>query len=273
MTHTIEPEPSEALRTFGSVLKALRERARFTQEALAGELRYSTAYLASIEQARRYPTREFIERAEEALDADRVLKAAGKHLTRRPGLASWFRQWACLEQDAVTLYAYECRVVPGLLQPEAYIRAIFDRRLPPLTDEQQEKQVSARVERQRLFAENPNTAFGFIIEQAVLERHTGSAQVSRILLDYLIERALQSNVEIQIMPLRSPEHAGLDGPLYLAETQEYEWVGYTEGQQCSNLITTSPNVSALQQRYGKLRSQALSREDTLSMLRKLRGEL
>ncbi|GGS05267.1 hypothetical protein GCM10010269_50140 [Streptomyces humidus] len=35
---------------------------------------------------------------------------------REPGLAAWFRRWARLEKVAVSLYTYECRLVPGLLQ-------------------------------------------------------------------------------------------------------------------------------------------------------------
>lgn len=73
----------------------------------------------------------------------------------------------------MSLYAYECRAIPGLLQPEPYIRAIFDQRLPPLTEEQIETQVSARLERQRLLDERPNTTFSFVIEEALLVRRMG----------------------------------------------------------------------------------------------------
>ena len=55
-----------------------------------------------------------------------MLAAAARSLTRKVGLASWFLQWAGIEEEAITLYAYECRVIPGLLQPEPYIRAIFE---------------------------------------------------------------------------------------------------------------------------------------------------
>ena len=75
------------------------------------------------------------------------------------------------------------------------------------------------------------------------------------------------------MPLRQEDHAGIDGPMYLAETQTTEWVGYVEGQTASMLITDPKDVSAMLQRYGKLRSQALSREATMSLLEQMRGAL
>jgi hypothetical protein len=142
-----------------------------------------------------------------------------------------------------------------------------------LTDEQVEQQVAARLERQQLLVEKPNVAFCFIIEQSLLERHTGGEDVSRVLIDHLLERCLLRNVEIQIMPLCSRVHAGLDGPIYLAETPTHQWVGYTESQKSSSLITSPGGVSALSQRYGKMRAQALGDEDTVGLLKQMRGAL
>ncbi|MFE1821641.1 Scr1 family TA system antitoxin-like transcriptional regulator [Streptomyces anulatus] len=270
-----EPELSDSLKTFGAVLKVLREEAGLTQEEFAPRVRYSAHYIAKIEQGKRFPPGDLSERAEEPLGvvATKVLAAAARSLTRKAGLASWFHKWAGIEEDAVSLYAYECRAIPGLLQPEAYIRAIFDRRLPPLSEDQIERQVAARLERQQLLANRPNTAFSFIIEQALLERHMGGVEVTRSLVDYLMAQGERRNVEIQVMPLRQEDHAGVDGLMYLAETPQHEWVGYSEGQQSSILITGPKDVSAMLQRYGKLRSQALGREATVSLLEQMRGAL
>ncbi|MFB4421565.1 helix-turn-helix domain-containing protein [Streptomyces sp. QL37] len=270
-----EPELSDSLKTFGAVLKALRDEACLTQEQFAPLVQYSAAYIAKIEQGKRFPPRDLLDRSEEVLGAPaaRVLAAAARSLTRKVGLASWFRQWAGIEEEAITLCAYECRAIPGLLQPEGYIRAIFERRLPPLSGEQIEHQVTARLERQQLLTDRPNTAFSFIIEQALLERHMGGPDVIRQLLEHLIEQSVRRNVEIQVMPLRQYDHAGIDGLMYLAETRQHEWVGYSEGQQSSILITSPKDVSAMLQRYGKLRSQALGREATVSLLEQMRGAL
>ncbi|WP_086721197.1 Scr1 family TA system antitoxin-like transcriptional regulator [Streptomyces angustmyceticus] len=117
--------PSDSLRIFGAVYQALREKAGFTQESLAPEIQYSSHYIASVEQGRRLPSETFIERSEEALDAGKVLRKAAKYLCRRRGFASWFRVWAGLEEQALNLYTYENRLVPGLLQTEAYARTLF----------------------------------------------------------------------------------------------------------------------------------------------------
>ncbi|WP_329540679.1 helix-turn-helix domain-containing protein [Streptomyces sp. NBC_01358] len=270
-----EPELSDSLRTFGAVLKALREAAGLTQEDFAPRVRYSPAYIAKIEQGRRFPPENLPERAAEALGAvaGKVLGAAARSLRRRAGLASWFQQWAGIEEEAITLYAYECRGVPGLLQPEGYIRAVFERQLPPLTETQIQRQVTARLERQRLLSERPNTAFSFVIEQAILERQVGGKGVTAVVINHLLSIGRYTNVEIQIMPLRQEDHTGIDGQLYLAESSGNQWYGYTEGHRSSALLTAPSEVSILLQRYGKLRSQALDCRATVSLLEQMRGAL
>ncbi|MDH2408998.1 helix-turn-helix domain-containing protein [Streptomyces chitinivorans] len=268
-------ELSDSLKTFGAVLKVLREEAGLTQEELAPRVRYSAHYMAKIEQGRRYPPKDLPGRTEEPLGhiASRVLAAAYRSLTRRTGLASWFQHWVGIEEEALSLYAYECRVIPGLLQPEPYIREVFGSRLPPLTDKQLEDQIAARLERQRLLTEKANTEFGFIIEQSVIERRTGGDEVTRALIDHLLDRAQLRNVELQIMPLRKSSHAGLDGSMYLAETPQNQWVGYYEGHDSSNLLTHPKQVSGMLQRYGRMRSQALTPEASVSLLEQMRGAL
>ncbi|WP_016910574.1 helix-turn-helix domain-containing protein [Streptomyces xiaopingdaonensis] len=270
-----EPQLSDSLRTFGAVLRALRDEAGLTREEFGPLVGYSAPYIAKIEQGKRYPPSDLPVRAEEALGqlAVKVLEAAGRSLRRRPGLASWFQHWASLEEDAVSLYAYECRVLPGLLQPEPYARRIFERRLPPLSDTQVERQITARLKRQKLMEERQNTLFSFVIEQAVLERHMGGPQITADAIDHLLSLGTRANVEIQLMPLQQEDHAGYDGQMYIAETPTHDWIGYTEGHRSSNLITAPQEVSALLQRYGKLRAQAMDHRATVSLLEEMRGAL
>ncbi|MGV9279076.1 helix-turn-helix domain-containing protein [Streptomyces sp. NPDC003730] len=268
-----EPERSDSLRTFGEVVKAFRKRAGLTQEEFAPQVRYSVPTVASIEQGRRFPPLDFVERAEEVLDAFGALRGAARHLSRQPGLASWFRQWARFEAEAVSLYTYECRVVPGLLQTEGYARAVTVSVPPVKDDEQVNQQVAARLGRQELFQRRPPISFSFIIEQALIERGTGGPDVTRLLVDNLLGRAEQFNVELQIMPLQQVDHAGFDGPIQVLETAEHRWFGYAEGQRGGLLISDSKEVSIMLQRYARLRSQALNPVDSVGLLKRMRGSL
>jgi transcriptional regulator with XRE-family HTH domain len=268
-----EPETSDGLKAFGAVLKSFRKRAGHTQDSLAPEIGYSVHFLASIEQGRRFPPPRFVDQCEAALDAFGTLRLAVNQLSRQRGLASWFRRWAHLEQEALTLYTYECRLIPGLLQTEAYARTLFGASVPPLSDEQLEEQVVARLERQQLLRERPNTQFSFIIEEHVFLRRTGGTETTRELIDHVLQGASARNIELQIMPLARGVHSGVNGPIRLLETPDNTWFGYCEGQESGQFISDPKVISTLQMRYAKLRSQALTPEDSAGLLERLRGAL
>jgi transcriptional regulator with XRE-family HTH domain len=268
-----EPETSDSLRTFGAVVQALREHAGLSRQEFGDRVRFSKHTVASIEQGRRMPDPGFVERAEVVLGNTGALGAGSQHLTRQAGLAAWFRKWAALEKTAITLYTYECRLIPGLLQTEAYARTLFTNQLPPQDDEQIEALWIERAKRQQLLRERPNTAFAFILEEHLFRRRTGGVEVTRELIDHLLEIADLRNVEIQIMPTEQETHAGLDGPMRLLETPENKWFAYCEGQESGQLIADRKVVSMLQMRYARMRSQALTLKDSMSLLQRMRGDL
>jgi len=269
-----EPHPSDSLRTFGAVVQALREHAGLSRVDLGARVQYSKHTVESVELGRRMPDQAFVERAEEALGNTGALRKAARYLSRgEVGFAAWFRQWARLEREAVSLCTYECRLVPGLLQSEAYARAVFEGTIPLRTDEELEAQLTARMERQATMRERPTVPFGFIVEEHVFRRRFGDAEAMRELLDHVLERSAPRNVTLQVVPVEAGLHACLDGPVQVLETPEGRRLGYSEGQKNGRLISDSKEVSVLCQRYDTLRSQALSPNESRALLERLRGEL
>ncbi|MFF4587314.1 helix-turn-helix domain-containing protein [Streptomyces sp. NPDC001388] len=271
-----EPDPSDSLRTWGAVQQALREHAGYSRAEFADLVRFSKHTVESVELGRRMPDAAFVERADEVLGNTGALRKGSKFVTRGRGdvgLAAWFRQWARLEREAVSLCTYECRLVPGLLQSEAYARAVFEGTVPVTPDEQLESFMAKRMERQRMLFERPTTPFSFIVEEHVFRRRFGDAEQMRGMLDRVLELSAPRNVTLQVVPLEAGLHACLDGPVRLLETPKGQRLGYSEGQQNGRLISDPKEVSLLCQRYDTLRSQALNAKDSRGLLERLRGEL
>ncbi|MEU7019602.1 helix-turn-helix transcriptional regulator [Streptomyces sp. NPDC046203] len=256
---------------FGALVKLFRKQAGFTQEEFAPLVGYSVESVSSIEQGRRLPSGKFVDAAERVLDAGGVLKEAAKYLERTKGLANWFAPWAELEKTAICLYTYESRMVPGLLQVEPYARTLFEKQVPLMSEADIEEKMIARVERMELPTSLPKTAYSFILEEHALRRQIGGPEVHRAQLDYLLRMAELRNIEIQAMPQCRDHHAGIAGAFQLTETPEHKWLAYAEGQENGLLISDPAVVSMLQLRYARMRSQALSPEDSLSLLREIRG--
>ncbi|WP_420077168.1 helix-turn-helix domain-containing protein [Streptomyces sp. JL3001] len=269
-----EPHPSDSLRTFGAVVQALREHAGLSREGLAAIVQYSKHTVESVELGRRMPDEGFVERAEGATGNTGALRRAARHLSRgEAGLAAWFRRWARLEREAVSLCTYECRLVPGLLQSEAYARAVFQGTIPLRTDEELEAQLAARMDRQKMMRERPKVPFSFIVEEHVFRRRFGDADAMRGLIDHVLERSAPRNVTLQVVPLEAGLHTCLDGPVQVLETPAGQRLGYSEGQENGRLISDPKGVSLLCLRYDTLRSQALNPTESRDLLERLRGEL
>jgi hypothetical protein len=142
---------------------------------------------------------------------------------------------------------------------------------PPLDEVEIEQRVADRMARKELLTRKPLVAYSSIIEQAVFERCTGGPDVMRGQIDHLLECSEANNVELQVMPLRQESHAGINGPMHLAENADHRWLGYFEGQLGSVLISEPKEVSIVLQRYAKMRSQALTPKDSVSLLERIRG--
>lgn len=61
--------------------------------------------------------------------------------------------------------------------------------------------------------------------------------------------------------------------MQLLESPDHRWLGYCEVQRSGQLISDRKEVSVLQMRYAKLRSQALTAEDSASLLKQIQGAL
>ncbi|GGP86266.1 hypothetical protein GCM10010231_65770 [Streptomyces sindenensis] len=196
-----------------------------------------------------------------------ALRKAARHLTRgEAGLAAWFRRWARLERDAVSLCTYECRLVPGLLQSEAYARAVFEGTIPLRTDEELAALLTARMDRQRIMRERPTVAFSFILEEHVFRRRFGDAEAMRELFDHVLERTAPRSMTLQVVPLEAGLHPCLDGPVRILETSSGQRLGYSEGQENGRLISDRKEVSLLCQRMQHWGSQALSPNESRALL-------
>src|SRR5579862_302314 len=157
----------DALSLFADELKAYREVRDWTQADLAAKINYSESLIAQVETCRRKPSKEL------AKALDRVFATPGftedtSDLTGTPGtfgrmaarlrnvpFPASFRSFAPYEAEAIALHVFEHSLIPGLLQTEAYARAVATTR-PNTPADEIESVVEGRLARQAvLWREDP----------------------------------------------------------------------------------------------------------------------
>lgn len=263
---------SATLRYFGAQMKLLRGRASLSRAELGRRVGYSEPTIASFEQGRRVPKRELVEQFDAILNAGGLL-VAGTRFLLKARYPRWFVDFALLEADCVSMNSYESHVLPGVLQIERYARAVIAGSCPPPDDDEVERRVEARLDRQMLLDRKPSAVLGFVIEEPVIRRPIGGRDVMLAQLRHLVACMAKRNISLQIMPLNRETHAGLEGPMVLLETADRRNLAYVEGQRGSFLISEPDEVSVLTQRYGVIRAQALSPEESLRLVEEVAGEL
>ncbi|MEU6175764.1 helix-turn-helix transcriptional regulator [Streptantibioticus parmotrematis] len=265
-------ETAQMLRYFGSQVKHFRGLKGMTQDELAKAVGYSLDTIASIEQGRRPPPLKFFDPADCVLCAGGII-ANAKQFLEFPRYPAFFAEFADAEAKAVSACYYAGVAIPGMLQTEAYARAVIGGYCPPYGDEQVEQYVAARLERQALITRRPPCVLGFIIEYSALRRPMGGQAVLREQLLHIAQVARRNNVTLQVMPEDTEEHAGLDGAVILLETEERQMVAYVEYPGGSQWVSKPDEFSILHQRYGIMRAQALTTRHSLALIEKLAGEL
>ncbi|MFI8826975.1 helix-turn-helix domain-containing protein [Streptomyces sp. NPDC053431] len=264
-------------RALGKIIKVLRRNAGLSQAELAEATHCSEDLISAVERGVRTPQPDFLLRADPVLGAEGVLIAAvddvrealARARVRHP---DWFRSFAKEEAEAVANHYYEVQAVPGILQTPAYARSLFERSRPMLDEATIEKRVADRISRQALFDRWPVPTISFVLEAAVLLRPFGGPKVHREQLLRILEVAQRRTVELQILPQDGEEHPYLGGPFTLLTPKGRREVAYTEIYGHARLITDPEEVRHYSERYGILRSQALTKRESLDWIEKRLGE-
>ncbi|MBV6696805.1 helix-turn-helix transcriptional regulator [Kitasatospora aureofaciens] len=268
---------AEFYSAIGKQIKIFRERAGLTQRQLAERIGYSEDMVGAIERGTRTPRVEFLTAVDELLGAGGILKAVADDVmrakirvsTRHPAFSKAFTYE---EARAIEIHDYSTMVIPGLLQTEAYIRALYEMRRPLLSGEQIDEWVEARLARQEILAKWPLPVISWVIDESVLRRPLGGWDVQKEQLEHLLKVGQMRGPELQIMPLARMSHAGMGGSFILLTPNGSPPIGYVAAQHVNRLITDPVEVRNMAARYSSIRAQALSLSESLALIEQILGE-
>jgi transcriptional regulator with XRE-family HTH domain len=209
-------------------LRHLREEASLTIEDVAEKLEISPSTVSRMETAQvgvRPRDLRFLLDMYEITDAERdqLLQIARERRQQQ-----WWQEYADLpniavaglEEDASTIWQYSTQLVPGLLQTEAYARAVLEAIRLDAKPGDIERRLELRIHRQeRLTSENA-PEYWVVLDEAVVRRQVGGPSVMAEQLGHLTEVARLPNVTLQVLPFTSGEHAGMDGEFTILHYRE-----------------------------------------------------
>ncbi|MFB7527817.1 helix-turn-helix domain-containing protein [Streptomyces sp. NPDC056178] len=211
----------------GAELRKLRERAGLTGRDAARAMGMAESKMSSMEAGRVGVSAERVRHlaSQYACDDTALIDAlAGMAVERvrgwweeyRERVPSGYLDLAELEHHAAWVKNFETVHVPGLLQTEQQIRAIFAATVPALSEEELAVRVRFRRRRQEVLAEGRMDRYEAVIHEAALRIRVADAEVARGQLLHILDQSELPHVTVRVIPFDLDGFAGMGDPLVYA---------------------------------------------------------
>jgi transcriptional regulator with XRE-family HTH domain len=224
--------PAAPRIALGAQLRRLREAASLTTGQAAEAIRASHSKLSRLERGRSgvkhrdvadlltlYGITGQAERYELLLLA-RQANAPGWWQQYHDVLPPWFERYIGLEQAASVIRVYQVQFVHGLMQTQAYARAVILPSSAHAPAGEIDRRVSLRMQRQQLLTQPGAPQLWAVLDEAALRRSPGGPPVMRAQLEHLLQLGDLPNVTLQIVPLRAGPPAAAGGPFTILRFPE-----------------------------------------------------
>jgi transcriptional regulator with XRE-family HTH domain len=269
----------------GAQLRRLREGRGITREQAGYSIRASESKISRMELGRVRVKERDVEDlltyygVVAAADREPVLRLARD--SNRAGwwhsyndvLPGWFQTYIGLEAAASRIATYEVQFVHGLLQTEAYARAVTRAGgRGRLTPAEVERRVVLRMTRQRLLCGEEALRLVCFLDEACLHRVVGGRDVMDGQLRHLAEMAEHPQVTMRVVPFSRGGHAAESGAFTLLRFPEAELpdVVYVEQLTGALYLDKREEIARYDEALGSLAELALTPAESREKVRRLR---
>ncbi|MFG1667632.1 helix-turn-helix domain-containing protein [Streptomyces sp. Y7] len=195
----------------------------------------------------------------------------------RDALPSWFAVHVSLENSATHIRGYEPHVVPGLLQTDDYARDVLRLNRPRPTQEELDRRVALRMERQALLTRTDPAPpqLWIIMDETVLRRPAGEPEVMKAQIDRLVEAMDLPNVTLQVLAFTAGLHPGAFGPftLFRFPMPDFPDIVCTDNLSSATYSENDEEVALHREVLDRMSAQAMSKRRTREFLLNVRKEL
>ncbi|MEV2194523.1 helix-turn-helix transcriptional regulator [Streptomyces phaeochromogenes] len=191
----------------------------------------------------------------------------------RDVVPDWFSAYVSLETGAKTLRTYEPHYVTGLLQTYNYARAVLRGGFPNESDEDLARRVDLRLRRQSLLERPDAPTLWVVMEETVLHRMVGGAEVMREQIERLLEVSELEHVSVDVVPFTAGAHVGACAPFtyFRFEERELPDIVYSEILSASVYLDQRSDVAGHLEAHNRM-SLLTSSADSKALLNRMRKE-
>jgi transcriptional regulator with XRE-family HTH domain len=250
---------------FGRQMKKERLARGWSLMELAQRMEVDPAHLGRVEGGKRPPTENLATRCDRVFPERKEWFSEFYEESRHwPEVPATFKSWPEYEDRATTLRVWSPSIIHGLLQTEAYARALITVQ-PAISQETVGARLASRMERQKrvLGRDNPPSA-RFVVDELSLYREVAGAQAMAAQLRHLLEVAAMPTVTIQVMP--AVAHPVNASGFLMAD--DAVWIEHTAG---GFVYTEQEVIAGTALRFDILRGECYRVSESLALIERLEG--
>lgn len=271
--------PIASRRELGILLRALRQEQGLTVKQVADHLMCSTNKVRRMEASFRAGTlrdvRDLCDLYGVTTEAerDRMMKLAeeGKMQGWWQSYELSYATYVGLEAEAVIISGFQSSVIQGLLQTADYARAGHEGAMPRLSPARIERQIEAKLIRQRILTQDNPPRLAAVLDEAALHRMVGGRQVMAAQLAKILEMSDLPNIVVQVLPYELGAHPAVESNFTILELPgPIPGVVYVEGLIGSVYLERAEDLKRYREIFNQLQAIALSPKDTADMIANLR---
>ncbi|MFD8324808.1 helix-turn-helix domain-containing protein [Streptomyces lydicus] len=269
MDETTPSEHLNPLQRFGRDIRQVRLARKLTQKHLATATGYSEGYVSKVESGTLLPrpSEKFAKGCDTVFGTGELFAGLLRRIDEGDH-PSWFVPYLNLERKASRILDYSASLVMGILQTEAYARAIFRASHPREDPNLIEGRVAARLRRREVLESDDPPLLWVILHEGCLRTDVGGAEAMPEQLEYLLTAATSPHIELQVLPYSAGAPA-VHLPFTLLTIDGSPTVLYADGPQGGKLYDSSETVASYVDSYDRLRAHALSPERSQALIKSL----
>jgi transcriptional regulator with XRE-family HTH domain len=244
----------------------VRRERKITQKQLGRAAGYSESYVSRIEAGEYMPTPKFAQGCDKAFGTGSLFEELLQRIDEGDH-PSWFLPYLELERKASRILDYSTTSIMGMLQTEAYARAIYRAGYPHERGDVIQGKVDARLRRRGVMKRKSPPMLWIILHEACLRTVVGGPAVMAGQLASLAESAETPNIDLQVMPFSAGADAAHLRPFTLLTFENSPTVVYSDGPQGGRLYDKTKTVATALNNYDRLRANALPLDASAALIK------
>jgi transcriptional regulator with XRE-family HTH domain len=278
--------PTVRRRRLAAELRRLRQESGRTREEVADWVGCAPATVTKIENGSATARPADVSLLLELYGVTGAARDELMALAREARRRGWWHQYADilhpgfevyvgLEDEASRISSYQAETVCGLLQTEAYTRALLAAEFPAVPEDDVERQVMVRLKRQERLTADDAPRTSAVVNEAALWREVGGRATMREQLRHLVKVSQTEGTTVQVLPFAAGSHPAMHGAFTVLGFPEEgdRDVVYVEYRQGGLYLEKQADKEAYARLFEHLRTRALGPEESRALISRVAGQM